>query len=89
VFIHLKWILNKFFLQYLKIFAFLKSKTNLNLKPTKMDKMEDDPFDLIADDISDEGEDTGRAALKYAFYNYNDTQKICAYVKAQFDASHG
>ena len=54
-----------------------------------MDKMEDDPFDLIADDISDEGEDTGRAALKYAFYNYNDTQKICAYVKAQFDASHG
>ena len=51
--------------------------------------MEDDPFDLIADDISDEGEDTGRAALKYAFYNYNDTQKICAYVKAQFDASHG
>ncbi len=54
-----------------------------------MEPTEEDPFDLIADDINDEGEDTGREALKYAFYNFTDTKKISSYVKAQFDESHG
>jgi len=36
-----------------------------------MDQTQEDLFELIADDISDEGEETGRIALKYAFFNFN------------------